>query len=121
MRYSVVSKTKGFGKGALPGEDYVEVGRDMEESERAAKYLQDAGYDMLNCDNGTYDAWYWAHPGPYMPQNCNLEDVAHIKSSLTFPSCAPAVWNPTLARKQSPKAKSTVWALLVSSLPIPHG
>ena len=34
----------------------------MAESEKAAKYLQDAGYDMLNCDNGTYDAWYWAHP-----------------------------------------------------------
>ena len=29
LRYSVVSKTKGFGKGALPGEEYVEVGRDM--------------------------------------------------------------------------------------------
>ena len=85
LRYSVVSKTKGFGKGALPGEDYVDVGRDMEESERAAKYLQDAGYDMLNCDNGTYDAWYWAHPGPYMPQNCNLEDVAHIKKFVDIP------------------------------------
>ena len=85
LRYSVVSKTKGFGKGALPGEDYVEGGRDMEESERAAKYLQDAGYDMLNCDNGTYDAWYWAHPGPYMPQNCNLEDVAHIKKFVDIP------------------------------------
>ena len=85
LRYSVVSKTKGFGKGALPGEDYIEVGRDMEESERAAKYLQDAGYDMLNCDNGTYDAWYWAHPGPYMPQNCNLEDVAHIKKFVDIP------------------------------------
>lgn len=85
LRYSVVSKTKGFGKGALPDEDYVEVGRDMEESERAAKYLQDAGYDMLNCDNGTYDAWYWAHPGPYMPQNCNLEDVAHIKKFVDIP------------------------------------
>lgn len=85
LRYSVVSKTKGFGKGALPGEDYVEVGRDMEESERAAKYLQDAGYDMLNCDNGTYDAWYWAHPSPYMPQNCNLEDVAHIKKFVDIP------------------------------------
>lgn len=85
LRYSVVSKTKGFGKGALPGEDYVEVGRDMEESERAAKYLQDAGYDMLNCDNGTYDAWYWAHPGPYMPQNCNLEDVAYIKKFVDIP------------------------------------
>ena len=58
LRYSVVSYTKGFREGALPGEDYVEAGRDMAESEKAAKYLQDAGYDMLNCDNGTYDAWY---------------------------------------------------------------
>ena len=85
LRYSVVSKTKGFGKGALPGEEYTEVGRDMEESERAAKYLQDAGYDMLNCDNGTYDAWYWAHPAPYMPENCNLAEVAHIKKFVGIP------------------------------------
>lgn len=85
LRYSVVSKTKGFGEGALPGEEYVEVGRDMEESERAAKYLQDAGYDMLNCDNGTYDAWYWAHPPAYMPENCNLEDVKHIKKFVDIP------------------------------------
>ena len=85
LRYSVVSKTKDFGKGAMPGEDYVEVGRDMEESERAAKYLQDAGYDMLNCDNGTYDAWYWAHPPMYMPQNCNLEDVSHIRKFVDIP------------------------------------
>ncbi len=85
LRYSVLSKTKGFGKGALPGEDYVEVGRDMEESEKAAKYLQDAGYDMLNCDNGTYDAWYWAHPPMYMDQNCNLEDVKHIKKFVDIP------------------------------------
>lgn len=85
LRYSVVSKTKGFGKGALPGEEYTEVGRDMEESERAAKYLQDAGYDMLNCDNGTYDAWYWAHPPAYMPENCNLEDVKHIKKFVDIP------------------------------------
>lgn len=85
LRYSVVSKTKGFGKGALPGEDYVEVGRDMEESEKAAKYLQDAGYDMLNCDNGTYDAWYWAHPPMYMDMNCNLSYVAHIKKFVDIP------------------------------------
>ena len=85
LRYSVVSKTKGFCQGALPGEEYTEVGRDMEESERAAKYLQDAGYDMLNCDNGTYDAWYWAHPPAYMPENCNLEEVKHIKKFVTIP------------------------------------
>ncbi len=88
LRYSVVSKTKGFRRGALPGEEYEEAGRDMEESERAAKYLQDAGYDMLNCDNGTYDAWYWAHPPIYMPENCNLEDVEHIKQFVDIPVVA---------------------------------
>ena len=89
LRYSVVSKTKAFREGAMPGEDYIEIGRDMEESEKAAKYLQDAGYDMLNCDNGTYDAWYWAHPPQYMPLNCNLDDVSHIKKFVDIPvTCA---------------------------------
>ena len=85
LRYSVESKVKGFREGAVPGEVYTEVGRNMEESEKAAKYLQDAGYDMLNADNGTYDSWYWAHPPMYMPQNCNLEDVAHIKKFVDIP------------------------------------
>lgn len=85
LRYSVESKVKDFCKGALPGETYTEVGRNMVESEKAAKYLQDAGYDMLNADNGTYDSWYWAHPPMYMPQNCNLEDVAHIKQFVDIP------------------------------------
>ncbi len=85
LRYSAVSKMKGFCEGAMPGEEYTEVGRDMEESEKAAKYLQDAGYDMLNADNGTYDSWYWCHPPMYMPQNCNLEDVAHIKKFVDIP------------------------------------
>ena len=85
LRYSVESKMKGFCEGAMPGEVYTEVGRGMAESERAAKYLQDAGYDMLNADNGTYDSWYWAHPPMYMPENCNLEDVAHIKQFVDIP------------------------------------
>ncbi len=85
LRYSVESKMKGFCEGAMPDEDYVEVGRNMEESEKAAKYLQDCGYDMLNADNGTYDSWYWAHPPMYMPQNCNLKDVAHIKKFVDIP------------------------------------
>ena len=57
LRYSVVSKTKAWGKGAMPYEtDFVEFGRDMAESEKAVKYLEEAGYDMFNCDNGTYFA-----------------------------------------------------------------
>ena len=85
LRYSVESKLKGFAQGIVPGEDAPEMGRDMAESEKAAKYLQDMGYDMLNADNGTYDSWYWAHPPMYMPQNCNLDDVAHIKQFVDIP------------------------------------
>ncbi len=85
LRYSALSKTKGFGKGAVPGEDYVEVGRDQSENERAVRFLEAAGYDMLNADNGTYDAWYWSHPPQYMPENCNLEDVSKIKQFVNIP------------------------------------
>lgn len=94
LRYSAVSKTKGFGVGAMPGEDYEEVGRDMEESRKAAKYLQDAGYDMLNTDNGTYDAWYWAHPPVYMPKNCNLSDCEEIKKVVDIPVVSAGKMDP---------------------------
>ena len=100
LRYSVVSKTKGFGQGALPGETYTEVGRDMEESEKAARYLQEAGYDMLNCDNGTYDAWYWAHPPQYMPDNCNLEYVEHIKQFTSRPVVCAGRMDPVKAAEE---------------------
>ena len=99
LRYSVESKMKGFCKGAMPGEEYVEVGRNMEESQKAAKYLQDAGYDMLNADNGTYDSWYWAHPPMYMPQNCNLDDVAHIKKFVDIPVVCAGRMEPEDAAK----------------------
>lgn len=105
LRYSVVSKTKGFRQGALPGEEYTEVGRDMEESEKAAKYLQDAGYDMLNCDNGTYDAWYWAHPPIYMPENCNLEDVEHIREFVDIPVVCAGRMDPRVAAKSIEEGK----------------
>ena len=85
LRYSVESKTKGFRKGALPGEEYTEAGRDMAESIEAVKLLKEAGYDMLNCDNGTYDAWYWAHPPIYMPENCNLKDVEELRRHTDLP------------------------------------
>ncbi|MBQ1878023.1 MAG: 2-enoate reductase, partial [Erysipelotrichaceae bacterium] len=103
LRYSVVSKTKGMRQGALPGEEYEEVGRDLQESERAARYLQEAGYDMLNCDNGTYDAWYWAHPPIYMPENCNLSDVEHIKKFVDIPVVCAGRMDPYTAAESIDK------------------
>ena len=105
LRYSVVSKTKGFREGALPGEDFTEVGRDMAESEKAVKLLEEAGYDMLNCDNGTYDAWYWAHPPIYMPENCNLEDVEHIKNFVDIPVVAAGRLDPFVAAEAIEEGK----------------
>lgn len=99
LRYSIVSKTKDFRMGALPNEEYTEVGRDMEESIKAAKYLQDAGYDMLNADNGTYDAWYWAHPPMYMPQNCNLDDAIEVRKHIDIPIVCAGRMEPDVAAK----------------------
>ena len=99
LRYSVESKLKGYAKGLVPGDTAPEMGRNMEESERAAKYLQEAGYDMLNADNGTYDSWYWAHPPMYMPQNCNLDDVAHIKKFVDIPVVCAGRMEPDVGAK----------------------
>ena len=101
LRYSVVSKTKAWGKGAMPYEtDFVEFGRDMAESEKAIKYLEDAGYDMFDCDNGTYDAWYWAHPPVYMPENCNLSEVEHIKNFTSKPVVCAGKMDPAKAAEE---------------------
>lgn len=105
LRYSVTSKVKDFCKGALPDEKFTEIGRDMDESKVAAKYLQDAGYDMLNADNGTYDSWYWAHPPMYMPQNCNLEDVSNIKKYVEIPVVCAGRMEPAVASKAIEEGK----------------
>ena len=85
LRYSVCSMTRGFNQGAVPEEVFTEVGRSMEESEKAIRILEEAGYDMFSCDNGTYDAWYWAHPPVYAPLNMNLSYVEHIRQFTSKP------------------------------------
>lgn len=105
LRYSIISKTKGFNKGALPGEEYKEAGRDFEESKLAAKMLTEAGYDMLNCDNGTYDAWYWAHPPIYMEENCNLEDAESLKPFVSVPLVVAGRMEPKVAAKAIKEGK----------------
>lgn len=98
MRYSVRSMMIGFNKGAIPGQDFVEAGRDLNESIQVAKLLESYGYDALDADNGTYDSWWYAHPPVYMPEGCNLEDCAIIKKEVKIPViCAGRMENPALA------------------------
>lgn len=100
IRFSVKSYMKGFGTdhGALPGEDFEEFGRDLDESAKIAKILQEAGYDALDTDNGTYESWYFAHPPVYMPKACNLADSQYIKQFVDIPViCAGKMDDPEIS------------------------
>lgn len=102
IRYSVKSYMKGFGtdKGALPGETFEEFGRGLEESAKVAKILQDAGYDALDADNGTYESWYFSHPPVYMPKACNLADAQYIKRNVDIPViCAGKMDEPEVSNE----------------------
>ena len=101
LRYSAKSYTKGWCQGAVPGEEFKEFFRDLPESEVAVKHLEEVGgYQFFNCDNGTYDAWYWAHPPQYMPDNCNIEDVEHIKKFTNAPVVCAGRMEPAFAAQE---------------------
>jgi len=83
LRYSVESRVRDFGKGRIPADTRnPEIGKTLEESKQALKILAEAGYDGFDLDNGSYDAWYYAHPPVYMPENCNLDNAIAIKETI---------------------------------------
>lgn len=98
VRYSIESKIRGFHDGVLPGEAYEEFGRSRAESADVARMLVEAGCDVLNADNGTYDSWFWAHPPMYMPKACNLDDCTYLKKHVDVPViCAGRMEEPETA------------------------
>jgi 2-enoate reductase len=100
MRYSLKSCIKDVKKGGLPGEDYIELGRDIEEGIEAAKILEEAGYDAFNVDAGTYDSWYWSHPPMYFKKGMYLEFSEILKKELNVPILvAGRMEDPDLASK----------------------
>lgn len=84
LRYSVKSFIKELRDGALPGEEFEEKGRDIEEGLEAAKLLVKYGYDALDVDVGCYDAWWWNHPpmyqkkGLYLPYSKMMKDLVNV-------------------------------------------
>lgn len=84
LRYSVKSFIKELRDGALPGEEFEEKGRDIEEGLEAAKLLVEYGYDALDVDVGCYDAWWWNHPpmyqkkGLYLPYSKMMKDLVNV-------------------------------------------
>lgn len=85
IRFSLKSFIKDWNKGALPGEEFTERGRDIEEGLRTARALEAMGYDALNTDCGSYEGWYWAHPPGYMPGGLYLPYARMVKETVSIP------------------------------------
>ena len=86
LRYSLKSFIKDYAVGALPGEEFEEKGRDIEEGVQAAKLLEAAGYDCLNVDVGAYDSWYWNHPPMYFGKKGMYQEFGRIlKKEVQIP------------------------------------
>lgn len=98
LRYSVKSFIKDWRKGGLPGEEFVEKGRDIEEGIEAAKLLVEYGYDALDVDVGSYDAWWWSHPPMYQEKGLYIPYAKMVKDVVDVPViCAGRMDNPDLA------------------------
>lgn len=85
VRFTPKHMMKGLLDGAVAGEDFVEVGRDMPEGIEAAKLLEKAGYDALNIDLGCYDAHFWNHPSVYQKDGLYLDAAAQVKEAVSIP------------------------------------
>ena len=98
MRFSLKSMIKDWREGALPGEEFEEKGRDIPEGIEAAKLLEKYGYDALDVDAGTYDAWWWNHPPMYMEKAPYRKFAEIVKQNVEVPVImAGRVDNPDLA------------------------
>lgn len=85
VRFSPKSMLKDWRKGALPGEQFEEKGRDMEEGLETARLLEAYGYDALDVDVGCYDAWWWNHPPMYMEKGPYRSYAKAVKEAVKIP------------------------------------
>jgi len=87
-RYGLKHYIKALNSGALPGEQFIEVGRDIEEGLQMARMLEEAGFDALHVDAGCYDSWYWPHPPIYQDYGCMMPMASAVKKAVRIPVIA---------------------------------
>ena len=98
LRYSPKSFIKELRDGALPGEEFVEKGRDIPEGIEAAKLLVSYGYDALDIDVGSYDSWFWSHPPMYQEKGLYMPFAKIMKEAVNVPIiCAGRMDDPDMA------------------------
>jgi 2-enoate reductase len=85
LRFSIKSCVKDFNSGGLEDEDYQEFGRDADEGYTLAPWFEEAGYDAFDADEGSYDAWYFAHPPVYQRHGLYLDYTKKLKEVVSRP------------------------------------
>lgn len=98
LRFGLKSMIKDWRDGGLPGEEFEEKGRDIEEGLQAAQLLVQYGYDALDTDVGTYDAWWWTHPPMYQEKGLYRKYCKMVKEVVAVPVlCAGRMDDPEMA------------------------
>lgn len=98
LRYSPKSFIKDYRDGALPGEEFTEKGRDLDEGVEAARLLVSYGYDALDTDVGSYDSWWWSHPPMYQEKGLYRPFAKLMKETVDVPVlCAGRMDDPDMA------------------------
>jgi 2-enoate reductase len=111
-RFGLKHYIKGQHSGALPGESFIEAGRDIEEGLEMARLLEEAGFDSLHVDAGCYDSWYWAHPPTYQEHGCMLDMAAEAKKVVKIPVIAVGRLDiPEVAEKAVAEGKADIVAI----------
>ena len=112
LRFSVKSMIKDWREGALPGEEFEEKGRDVEEGLAAARLLVEYGYDALDTDVGTYDAWWWNHPPMYQKKGLYRPYCRMVKEAVDVPVlCAGRMDNLDMALEALEKGECDIISL----------
>lgn len=89
-----------------------EMGRDLPESIKMAKLLEDAGYDALHFDTGCYDSTYFAHPPNYLPHGFTADLVKEVKGAIKIPVLAASRLDiPALAEEVLEQEKADIVVL----------
>ncbi len=84
-RFGLKHYMKAGNRGALPGESFEEVGRDLAEGLEMARRFEKAGFDSLHVDAGCYESHYWPHPPIYQKHGCMVDMAGGAREVVGIP------------------------------------